>query len=731
MKTDNFKFFYIVIIVLLVTSNSNAQYFFQITTSKTNTSKHITTIDSPFTNGKVDDIVVVTPVFGKYIESAVGVWYSNNKWNIYTEDKSTMPIGAKFNIMVVLKGEKAFTMSAKTNPNNNNWLSKSIAKNEGVYIVTHKYGTTGYNKSPVGAYVHNNKLIVYNEFKKPIPPGMEFNVVVVDKLDKGRSFIHRNADLPGGHLTAMTNTNASDKNKLIFTTVSLEIPGTYNNAYTGTWFTNNKWHIFNHRKKRMLKNILFNTYLVEPSERIMVAMTTVVANATGYSVKTANNVLLPFFKNRSTIKYQLKNGFTMFEDDIIIGTASEPVRSRPAPHPKRPDFVTKYDRNGFGEIASTSSPLTAAGEDDACFWQYGVIPYEFDTDYRWTTEEKNRVIATLNRLDRETNLTLIPRNGHGDYLEIQKTDPFPQPIGSSWVGRVGGGQNVVLGVLDEGLVVHEVLHAAGFYHEQCRRDRDSYVRINWANIVDDREHNFEIREDGRPLGPYDFNSIMHYGSMAFGNGSVTISPIGSARSVGRSNWLTDLDVDGVNIIYTLDAVSLTTPPLRTLRRIETTIKKVEAKSGTDACDEVEFFSIMESGPGFHWRPLSRTSGNIHKESGDVEGRLILPNWKHVGVLEAGKNEAKVFIRIREDDDAFCGGGDDLVDLNPLNGLYDLELTINTGTGEIYIYDSRIGEKTDYVGQIGSDVKLQGFEKLDFDGDESIPVHITFRIDITN
>lgn len=57
----------------------------------------------------------------------------------------------------------------------------------------------------------------------------------------------------------------------------------------------------------------------------------------------------------------------------------------------------------------------------------------------------------------------------------------------SSVGRIGGRQDLNLQVpgcaTKKGTVIHELMHAVGFLHEQSRYERDEYVNIQWQNII--------------------------------------------------------------------------------------------------------------------------------------------------------------------------------------------------------------------------------------------------------
>ena len=41
------------------------------------------------------------------------------------------------------------------------------------------------------------------------------------------------------------------------------------------------------------------------------------------------------------------------------------------------------------------------------------------------------------------------------------------------------------------VVIHELIHAVGFAHEQARPDRDQAVTIQWQNIQTGQEYNFQ------------------------------------------------------------------------------------------------------------------------------------------------------------------------------------------------------------------------------------------------
>lgn len=102
----------------------------------------------------------------------------------------------------------------------------------------------------------------------------------------------------------------------------------------------------------------------------------------------------------------------------------------------------------------------------------------------------------------------------------------------SSVGMKSDGQIVNLGsekCRQHGVVIHELMHAIGFYHQQSASNRDDFIKIHWDNIRRGREHNFKKYNESVVTSfevPYDYDSVMHYSAKAFSkNGEITIEPI--------------------------------------------------------------------------------------------------------------------------------------------------------------------------------------------------------------
>lgn len=133
-------------------------------------------------------------------------------------------------------------------------------------------------------------------------------------------------------------------------------------------------------------------------------------------------------------------------------------------------------------------------------------------------------------------------------------DPYkPSNAGSSdSVGVKGGAQYISLGFAGTtGLVIHELGHAIGLYHEHQRPDRDAFVTFMPVCVQNGKLSQFDIRL-GFNLGAYDKTSIMHYGAYTWSiapGGCPTLLPVsGGVNSIGFGS-LSAGDIAGINAMY--------------------------------------------------------------------------------------------------------------------------------------------------------------------------------------
>lgn len=167
------------------------------------------------------------------------------------------------------------------------------------------------------------------------------------------------------------------------------------------------------------------------------------------------------------------------------------------------------------------------------------------------------VHSGISAFNSKTKLCLVPRTNEDDYIKISFSTSLGLNVaGTSKIGRQGGSQPLFLASsATKGTVMHEMLHAAGFYHEQCRSDRDQFVKIHEENLLPGMKNQFQI-EPGLTQSTYDFCSIMHYSATAFTKNNLpTIECVLSGLSVpcpscvGNRTDFTEKDIQGIDNFY--------------------------------------------------------------------------------------------------------------------------------------------------------------------------------------
>lgn len=237
-------------------------------------------------------------------------------------------------------------------------------------------------------------------------------------------------------------------------------------------------------------------------------------------------VRLPFQTEPVEMTVAVMDGYLVAEGDMILGR------------------VEDLDRPG-NEVSSRSVAILVDGETYR--WPNGIIPYTIESGH-----PKAALIAqAIKQVDDNTVLKFVPRTNEKDYLIFRSADGC-----SAAVGRQGGAQYVNVGWCEVGNLVHEILHAAGMWHEHTRCDRDNFITVNTDNVVENKRYNYSKHcTDGIDLGAYDYGSIMHYpavGSFAIDASKPIITPKpvnGVTPEIGQRIAMSDGDVAGINKLY--------------------------------------------------------------------------------------------------------------------------------------------------------------------------------------
>ncbi|KAI8485973.1 hypothetical protein Bbelb_362940 [Branchiostoma belcheri] len=197
----------------------------------------------------------------------------------------------------------------------------------------------------------------------------------------------------------------------------------------------------------------------------------------------------------------------------------------------------------MGSECAESCGLCGRSESDLDLDPKAIVTAPAASELGW-------IQRSLRHFNRQTCLQFKPRDNEASYVSIVKLEGcWSKP------GRMGGMQELSLGdgCMWKGTVRHELMHTVGFWHEHQRPDRDDYVTIMLNNVDPAFHPQFEKISGSSTLDlPYDYGSIMHYGSHLNSiNGRETIVPKLPLNGVvlGAAYRLSSLDVQKINKLY--------------------------------------------------------------------------------------------------------------------------------------------------------------------------------------
>nr|XP_039270237.1 zinc metalloproteinase nas-6-like isoform X2 [Styela clava] len=177
-----------------------------------------------------------------------------------------------------------------------------------------------------------------------------------------------------------------------------------------------------------------------------------------------------------------------------------------------------------------------------------IIPYVL-TPYLGTAA-KSAINEAIEEIESKTCIRLKKKNNEENYIEFK--------VGRGcWsdVGMHQGANQISIGrgCSNKGIVVHEIMHSIGFWHEHSRPDRDNYIKIVYENIDTDDLENFQKFSSSEVVSygsKYDIGSVMHYSSTAFSkNGFPTLLDATGQELQTQSKGLSYSDIEQINKMY--------------------------------------------------------------------------------------------------------------------------------------------------------------------------------------
>lgn len=221
------------------------------------------------------------------------------------------------------------------------------------------------------------------------------------------------------------------------------------------------------------------------------------------------------------VKYEVIDGLAIFEGDIVLGCADD---------------------------LDSSKQRAIIIPGDGFRWHNGVIPFDKASDL--PASVATAVDEAIQHWQDKTSIRFVHHTVETHFVRFIRGDGCSSPT-----GRRDNDHDITLADdCDKASVIHEIGHTVGLWHEQSREDRDKYVKINTENLNPTLAFNFDQHiTDGDDVGPYDYDSIMHYPDLFILDPDFVkdraIPGIIAPQPIGQREGLSAGDIAGVRFMY--------------------------------------------------------------------------------------------------------------------------------------------------------------------------------------